>query len=123
MVREALLVDCRGAKVVIGPGKNARLLNCKFDEVVVQTGRILAKGCEFGTLDLVKDKRAEPYYYLEDCTVKNTKESVAQKPATMKVNGIMQSWQWPDPAEEIRNAFERIETHAFQLVDYTPDLD
>ena len=69
------------------------------------------------------DKRAEPHYYLEDCTVKNTKESVAQNPAAMSLHGIARTyWQWPDPAQEITKAFENIETSAFQPVNYMTDL-
>lgn len=121
--KETILVDCHGKKVIISPGNTCRFLNCKFDEVVVSVGRILAKGCEFGTLELVKGAKAKSLYYLEECTIGETKKTALEAPK-FGWNGppIAQfTWEDHDPLVLLRKAFDNIQEYSFKPANFDPD--
>lgn len=118
--QDTTLVDCRGKKVAIGMGHSCRFSNCQFDEVYVLCGRVCAKGSQFGTIELVKDK-AECLYYLEDCTVGEMKHSVSED-KVMGMRGRTEvRFQWPDPEEELKSIFEEIQKNALERAQFNPD--
>lgn len=118
--QDTTLVDCRGKKVVIGAGHTCRFSNCQFDEVYALCGRICAKGSQFGTIELVKDK-AECLYYLEDCTVGEMKHSVSEEKVMARRNRRELRFEWPDPVEELKSIFEEIQKDAFEKAKFNPD--
>ena len=109
--------------MIISPGNTCRFLNCKFDEVVVNVGRILAKGCEFGTLELVKGPKAKALYYLEECTIGETKKSAMETPKIgWQGPPIAQfTWDSQDPVVLLRDAFDRIRERSFKPAEFDPD--
>lgn len=109
---ETILIDCRGGEVVILPGKICRFLNCKFDKVTVGMGMLLAKGCEFGTLRLIESiiKDTKPFYYLEDCTVRETENGKE-----------LLDVEWTGPRECLKQAFEDIIECVFKPAFFDPD--
>ena len=121
--KQTILVDCHGKKLIISPGNTCRLLNCKFDEVVVNVGRILAKGCEFGTLELVKGPKAKALYYLEECTIGETKKSAMEAPKFGWQGPPISQFTWDkeDPVALLRQAFDSIQEYSFKPAEFEPD--
>ena len=91
--------------------------------LLVNVGRILAKGCEFGTLELVKGPKAKSLYYLEECTMGETKKTALDAPK-FGWNGppIAQfTWENEDPIVLLRNAFDNIREYSFKPANFEPD--
>ena len=111
LVPNAMLIDCRGTELVIPPScEDCRMLNCKFDSVRVIGGRLLAKGCEFGKLDIVKFPRPS-LYFLDDCKVGERLSTASSETAYDP---------WPDYANNIREAFRNIQKLAFKPLRFKP---
>lgn len=106
-----MLIDCRGTELVIHNScEECRMLNCKFDSVRVIGGRLLAKGCEFGKLDIVEYPKTS-LYFLEDCKVGEMLSTAAR------------AWMynpWPDHGDTIRKAFQHIQDSAFNPLHFEP---
>ena len=116
LCHETIMVNCRAKVVIIGAGITARFSNCQFDQVKVLCGRVLAKGCEFGTLELFS-RDAAPLYFLEDCTVGETKRSEGK---WMEEGIRLDSFKWMNTEERCKSEFESME-ETFDKVDFDPD--
>ena len=109
--QNAMLIDCEGTEVFIHMTHTVRMLNCQFNVVNIRSGRLLAKGCKFGTMDVMKTATSS-LYFLEDCTVGEKTSSGDQCASGRSL--------WPQPERFVQAAFEKMEKDAFRPIRFNP---